>query len=56
LGNTITIEFLGYGKRLGLWVELGGILILVTHWYLICKVTHHYSGTESCSCWGKIPN
>jgi len=34
---------------LGLWVELGGRLILVTHWYLFCKVTHHYSGTEGCS-------
>jgi len=43
------IESIGYGKRLRLWVELGGRLILVTHWYLFCKVTHHYSGTESCS-------
>jgi len=49
VGNTIRIESLGYRKRLGLWVELGGRLILVTHWYLFCKVTHHYSETESCS-------
>jgi len=49
LGNTIRIESLGYGKRLGLWVELGERLILVTHWYLFCKVTHHYSGTDGCS-------
>ena len=33
----------------GLCVELGGRLILVTHWYLFCKVTHHYSETEGCS-------
>jgi len=31
LGNTIRIEFVGYGKRLGLWLELGGRLILVIH-------------------------
>jgi hypothetical protein len=31
LGNTIRIESLGYRKRLGLCVELGGRLILVTH-------------------------
>jgi len=31
------------------WVELGGRLILVTHWYLLCKVTHYYSGTNDCS-------
>jgi len=49
LGNTIKIESLGYGKRLRLWVELGGKLILVTHWYLFCKVTHHYSETDGCS-------
>jgi len=49
LGNTIRIESLGYGKRLWLWVELGGRLILVTHWYLFCKVIHHYSETQSCS-------
>ena len=49
LGNTIRIESLGYGKRLRLCVELGGRLILVTHWYLFCKVTHHYSEMEGCS-------
>jgi len=49
LGNTIRIESLGHGRRLGLWVELGGRLILVTHWYLFCKVTHHYSETDDCS-------
>jgi len=49
LGNTIRIESFGHGKRLGLWVELGGRLILVTHWYLFCKVSHHYSETEGCS-------
>ena len=49
MGKTIRIESLGHGKRLRLWVELSERLILVTHWYLFCKVNHHYSGAEGCS-------
>ena len=49
------IESLGHGKRLRLCVELG-LKINSCNPFLIslCKVTHHYSGTESCSLSSKL--
>jgi len=44
----VCIEFVSWQQTLGFegWFTLGNTIrieSLVTHWYLFCKVTHHYS-------------